>query len=84
MTQVYKAPNGRQCVIVDGAKPANPHTLIDHPEKYASHSDAGGQALQSRTDQKFQAKHVVIQYIGPNGEHMGTDETRLDSLTAIS
>jgi len=81
MAQVFKAPNGRQCVIVEGATPANPHTLIDDPKHTSSHADLGKQALQSMTEQKLKAEHVVIQYVGPNGEHMGTEEVRRDSLT---
>lgn len=85
MTQVYKAPNGRNCVIVDGAKPANPYTLIQNTDLKLkhSHTDIGEQALLSRDDQKLKAEHVVIQYVGPSGEHMGTEEVRKDSLTAV-
>jgi hypothetical protein len=83
MPQTFTAPNGRKCIIVDGAKPANAHTLIDDPKNYASHTDTGRQALQSMTEHKAKAEHVVIQYVGPNGEHMGTEEARRDSLTPV-
>jgi hypothetical protein len=85
MTQIYKAPNGRDCVIVEGAKPANPHTLIQDTDlKFKhSHQDIGEQALLSTDEKKVKAEHVVIQYVGPNGEHMGTEEVRKDSLTAV-
>jgi hypothetical protein len=81
MTQIYKAPNGRNCVIVEVAKPANPHTLIDDPKHASSHTDLGRQAMQSLTENKLKAEHVVIQYMGPNGEHLGNEEVRKDSLT---
>ena len=81
MAQTYKAPNGRRCMIIEGAKPANPHTLVDDPKHSGSHTDVGRQALQSMTDHKLKAEHVIVQYVGPNGEHMGTEEVRRDSLT---
>jgi hypothetical protein len=90
MTQVYKAPNGRRCVILEGAKPANPHTLIDDLEKYPhALPPAGGtptlnQLMQSVTENKLKAEHVIIQYVGPTGEHLGTEEVRKDSLTSTS
>ncbi len=85
MSQVYKAPNGRHCVIAEGAKPANPHTLIQNtdPKLNHSHLDIGQQALLSRDDQKVKAEHVVVNYVGPNGEVLGSDEVRKDSLTAV-
>jgi len=83
MSQVYKAPNGRNCVINEGATPANPHTLIDDPKHYSSHMDVGTQALQSRTDQKAKAEHVVVNYVGLAGEVLGSEEARRDSLTAV-
>lgn len=85
MTQTYKAPNGRHCVIAEGAKPANPHTLIQNTDTKLNHShlDIGQQALMSRDDQKLKAEHVVIQFVGPNGEHLGTEEVRKDSLTPV-
>ena len=52
MTEKFKAPNGRPCVIAEGAQPANPHTLIDDPKHSSPHTDVGRQALQSMTDQK--------------------------------
>jgi len=83
MTQVYKAPNGRLCVINDSAQPANPHTLIDDSKHYSSHTDVGRQALQSMTEQKQKAEHVVVNYVGPAGEVLGSEEVRRDSLTAV-
>lgn len=83
MTQTYKAPNGRLCEINESAKPANPHTLIDDPKHYSAHTDIGTQALQSKTDQKLKAEHVIVNYVGPNGEHLGTEEVRKDSLTPV-
>jgi hypothetical protein len=77
MTQTYKAPNGRHCVINEAAKPANPHTLIDDPQ----HHDA--QTKQSKTENKLMAEHVIIDYVGPNGEHFGSEEVRKDSLTPV-
>lgn len=89
MAQQYKAPNGRLCVINETAKPANPHTLIGKTKENSpsenlkhSHTDIGEQALLSRDDQKVKAEHVVINYVGPNGEHMGSEEVRRDSLTS--
>ena len=84
MTQVYKAPNGRNCVINEGAKPANPHTLVDDAKLASSHADLGAQALQSKTESKAKAEHVVIDYVGPNGEHLGSEEVRKDSLTPVA
>lgn len=84
MTQKYQAPNGRLCVIQEGAKPANPHTLIDDPKHNGSHTDVGRQALQSMTDQKLKAEHVVVNYVGPEGEVLGSEEVRRDSLTPVS
>jgi hypothetical protein len=84
MSQVYKAPNGRNCVIAEGAKPANPHTLVDDPKRASSHSDLGGQAMQSVTENKLKAEHVVVNYVGPNGEVLGSEEIRRDSLTPTS
>jgi hypothetical protein len=86
MSQVYLAPNGRRCTILEGAKPANPHTLIQNTDVKLkhSHADIGEQALLSRDDQKVKAEHVVIQYVGPNGEHLGTEEVRKDSLTEVA
>jgi hypothetical protein len=88
MTQTYKAPNGRHCVINEGAKPANPHTLIGKTKENSpsdnlkhSHTDIGEQALLSRDDQKLKAEHVVVNYVGPNGEVLGSEEVRRDSLT---
>lgn len=81
MTQTYKAPNGRLCVIAEGAKPANPHTLIDDPKHSGSHTDIGRQALQSMTDQKLKAEHVVVNYVNPEGAVLGSEEVRRDSLT---
>lgn len=75
MSQTFKAPNGRNCVIQEGAQPANPHTLIDDPKH------AGNHAVQSLTDQKLKADHVVVNYVGPNGEVLGSEEVRRDSLT---
>jgi hypothetical protein len=84
MTQTYKAPNGRLCVIAEGAKPANPHTLIDDPKHASSHADVGRQAMQSMTENKLKAEHVVVNYVGPNGEVLGSEEVRRDSLTAAA
>lgn len=90
MTQTYKAPNGRHCVINEGAKPANPHTLIDDLEKFPhTLPQAGGQPSlnqlkQSETENKVKAEHVVVNYIGPNGEVLGSEEVRRDSLTAVA
>lgn len=83
MTQVYKAPNGRNCVINEGAKPSNPHTLIQNTDTKLKHShgDLGEQALLSRDDQKLKAEHVVVSYVGPAGEVLGSEEVRRDSLT---
>lgn len=81
MTQVYKAPNGRHCVIQEGAKPANPHTLIDDPKQAGSHADLGRQAMQSMTENKLKAEHVVVSYVGAAGEVLGSEEVRKDSLT---
>jgi hypothetical protein len=81
MTQKFKAPNGRHCVIQEGAKPANPHTLIDDPKHSTSHTDLGKQALQSMTDQKLKAEHVVVNYVTPEGAVVGSEEVRRDSLT---
>jgi len=83
MAQVYKAPNGRHCVIDDGAKPANPHTFIDDPKHTSAHTDLGRQALQSMSDQKLRAEHVVVNYVGPDGEVLGSEEVRRDSLTPV-
>lgn len=83
MTQTYKAPNGRHCVIQEGAKPANPHTLIDDPKHASAHTDLGRQALQSMTDQKLKAEHVVVNYVNPEGAVLGSEEVRLDSLTPV-
>lgn len=84
MAQIHKAPNGRNCVIAEGAKPANPHTLIDDPKHNSSHTDVGRQAVQSLTDQKLKAEHVVVNYVGPAGEVLGSEEVRRDSLTPVS
>jgi hypothetical protein len=86
MTHVYKAPNGRRCVINEGAKPANPHTLIQDTDLKLKHShlDLGEQALLSRDDQKLKAEHVVINYVGPSDEVLGSEEVRRDSLTPIT
>lgn len=84
MTQIYKAPNGRHCVIQEGAKPANSHTLIDDPKHTGSHTDVGRQALQSMTDQKLKAEHVIVNYVGPEGEVLGSEEVRRDSLTPVA
>lgn len=86
MTQIYKAPNGRNCVIDEGAKPANPHTLIQNTDTKLNHShlDLGQQALMSRDDQKLKAEHVVVHYVGPAGEVLGSEEVRKDSLTPTS
>lgn len=83
MTQMYKAPNGRYCVIDEGAKPANPHTFIDDPKHTSTHTDLGRQALQSMTDQKLKAEHVVVNYVGPTGEVLESEEVRRDSLTLV-
>lgn len=84
MTQKYKAPNGRHCVIAEGAKPANPHTLIDDPKHTSAHTDVGRQALQSMTDQKLKAEHVVVNYVNPDGAVLGSEEIRGDSLTPVA
>lgn len=90
MAQQYKAPNGRTCVIAEGAKPANPHTLIDDQVKYPhTLPQAGGQPSlnqlkQSETDNKLKAEHVVVNYVGPSGEVLGSEEFRRDSLTPAS
>lgn len=84
MTQIYKAPNGRHCVIQEGAKPANPHTLVDDPKHTSSHTDVGRQALQSMTDQKLKAEHVIVNYVGTDGEVLGSEEVRKDSLTNVA
>lgn len=90
MTQIYKAPNGRNCVISEGAKPANPHTLIDDQMKYPHASPAPGasptlnQLAQSVTENKLKAEHVVVNYVGPNGEVLGSEEVRKDSLTPVA
>lgn len=84
MTQVYKAPNGRNCVIAEGAKPANPHTLIDDPKHVSSHTDLGRQAMQSMTENKLKAEHVIVNYVGPAGEVLGSEEVRKDSLTPVA
>lgn len=90
MTQTYKAPNGRHCIIQEGAKPANPHTLIDDQVRYPhTLPQAGGQPSlnqlkQSETENKLKAEHVVVNYVGPQGEVLGSEEFRRDSLTSIS
>lgn len=84
MTQTYKAPNGRNCVIAEGAKPANPHTLIDDPKHFGSHTDLGRQAMQSLTENKLKAEHVIVHYVGPEGEVLGSEEIRRDSLTVVA
>ena len=81
MSQVYTAPNGRRCVIAEGAKPANPHTLVDDPKHSSAHTDLGRQAMQSLTENKLKAEHVVVNYVGPAGEVLGSEEVRKDSLT---
>ena len=85
MSQKYKAPNGRHCVVSD-AKPANPHTLVQNtdPSLNHSHLDLGQQALMSRDDQKVKAEHVVVNYVGPNDEVLGSEEVRKDSLTPVA
>jgi hypothetical protein len=83
MAHTHKAPNGRNCVIVEGAKPANPHTLIDDPKHDAPHTDLGRRAMQSMTENKLQAEHVVVNYVGPEGEVLGSEEVRRDSLTPV-
>lgn len=84
MSQIYKAPNGCNCVINEGAKPANPHTVVDDPKHASAHTDLGRQALQSMTDQKLKAEHVIVNYVGPAGEILGSEEVRKDSLTPTS
>lgn len=84
MSQVYKAPNGRNCVISEAAKPANPHTLVDDPKHVSAHTDLGRQAMQSLTENKLKAEHVVVNYVGPTGEVLGSEEVRKDSLTLTS
>ena len=82
---MYKAPNGRHCVIQEGAKPANPHTLIDDPKHTGPHTDLGKQAMQSMTENKLKAEHVVVNYVHPEtGAVLGSEEIRGDSLTPIS
>ncbi len=81
MTQTYKGPNGRLCVIQEGAKPANPHTLVDDPKHTSAHTDLGRQAMQSMTDNKLKAGHVVVNYVNPEGAVLGSEEIRRDSLT---
>jgi len=85
MTQKYKAPNGRHCVIQEGANPANPHTLIQNtdPKLNHSHLDVGQQALMSRDDQKLKAEHVVVNYVNDEGAVLGSEEVRKDSLTPV-
>lgn len=83
MTQKYQAPNGRLCVIQEGAKPANPHTLIDDPKHYSPHTDLGRQAMQSMTENKLKAGHVVVNYVNSEGAVLGSEEVRLDSLTSV-
>lgn len=84
MTQKHKAPNGRECVIVDSAKPANPHTLIDDPKHSTSHTDLGKQAMQSLTENKLKAEHVVVNYVNADGAVLGSEEVRRDSLTPVA
>lgn len=83
MTQTYKAPNGRHCVIQEGAKPANPHTLVDDPKHSGTHTDIGRQAMQSMTENKKKADHVVVNYVNPEGAVLGSEEIRRDSLTPV-
>jgi len=83
MTQKYQAPNGRHCMIAEGAKPTNPHTLIDDPKHLSSHTDIGRQALQSMTDQKLKAEHIIVNYVNPEGAVLGSEEVRRDSLTPV-
>jgi hypothetical protein len=84
MTQKYKAPNGRECVIAEGAKAANPHTLIDDPKHASAHTDVGRQAMQSMTENKLKAEHVVVNYVSPEGAVLGSEEIRGDLLTPVS
>lgn len=88
MSQTYIHPNGRKCVIAENAMPANPHTLLDDHGKFPHALPVAGaaptyeQLAQSRTENKLKAEHVIVNYIGPNGEVLGSEEVRKDSLTA--